>query len=87
MVHPFHPLAGRELELVGYGQAWGEDRVFYRTPAGDHVATMPASWTDLAPADAFVSIAAGRSLFRPEDLLQLATLLDRFGVNEILPER
>ena len=87
MVHPFHPLAGRELELVGYGQAWGEDRVFYRIPAGDHVATMPLSWTDLAPPDVFVSISAGRALFRPEDLLQLAALLDQLGVNEILPDR
>jgi hypothetical protein len=75
VAHPFHPLAGQELELVGYGQAWGEDRVFYRTPAGDHVATMPVGWTDLGPEDAFVSIAAGRSLFRVEDLLQIVVLV------------
>jgi hypothetical protein len=75
VVHPFHPLPGQELELVGYTHAWGEDRVFFRAPIGDQVWTLPASWTDLAPTDPFVAVAAGRSLFRVEDLLRLAHLL------------
>ncbi|MHB8590093.1 MAG: hypothetical protein ACYDA0_14805, partial [Candidatus Dormibacteraceae bacterium] len=24
VIHPFHPLAGREYELVGYAHTWGE---------------------------------------------------------------
>ncbi|MBI2917614.1 MAG: hypothetical protein HYY01_06420, partial [Chloroflexi bacterium] len=30
VVHPFHPLTGREFDLVGCGHTWGEHRVFYR---------------------------------------------------------
>lgn len=26
VVHPFHPLSGREFELVGYSHTWGEHR-------------------------------------------------------------
>ena len=36
---------------------------------------MPASWTDVVDPDPFVVLAAGRSLFRVEDLLALAALL------------
>jgi hypothetical protein len=38
--------------------------------------TIPALWTNIAPADPFVIVAAGRSLFRYEDLLKLAALLE-----------
>ena len=37
---------------------------------------MPAAWTSVAPADAFVKVSAGRSAFRVTDLLALADLLD-----------
>ena len=36
---------------------------------------MLASWTDLAAPDPFVALAAGRSLFRFEDLIRLADLV------------
>jgi len=38
---------------------------------------MPTSWTSVAAEDAFVAISAGRSLFRFDDLLDLAALLQR----------
>jgi len=38
---------------------------------------LPASWTDLAPLDPFVVVAAGRSQFRADDLWELAQLLGR----------
>jgi len=79
VLHPFHPLRNQELELVGYAKAWGEDRVFYRVPGGDHVRTLPASWTDLGPTDPFVAVAAGRSLFRVDDLLRVALLMGEIG--------
>jgi len=27
VTHPFHPLSGRDFEVVAYRQNWGEDRV------------------------------------------------------------
>jgi len=38
---------------------------------------LPASWTDLVPPDPFVAVAAGRSLFRADDLLELAQLVGK----------
>jgi hypothetical protein len=75
VTHPFHPLSGREYELVGFAHTWGEHRVFFREPGQARVRSLPATWTDVVGADAFVALSAGRSYFRPEDLLQLALLL------------
>ena len=36
---------------------------------------MPVAWTSLAAVDPFVVVAAGRSLFRIEDLIALVALL------------
>jgi hypothetical protein len=36
---------------------------------------LPATWTDVDGPDPFLVRAAGRSHFRPEDLLQLSALL------------
>jgi len=38
----------------------------------DRIRSVPAGWTSVAPRDPYVVLAAGRSLFRPEDLLALA---------------
>jgi hypothetical protein len=38
----------------------------------DRISSLPAGWTSVAPRDPYVVLAAGRSLFRPEDLLALA---------------
>ena len=75
VTHPFHPLRGNEYELVGYGHTWGEPRVFFREHGQTRVRSLPANWTDVAGADPFVVLSAGRSHFRVEDLLQLARLL------------
>lgn len=53
---------------------WGEDRVYYHDAQG-LLASIPASWTDVIPADPVVAISAGRSPFRLEDLLELTRLL------------
>ena len=37
--------------------------------------SLPTSWTDAGTADPFVAIAAGRSLFRVADLIELARLV------------
>ena len=75
MTHPFHPLSGREYELARYGHTWGEDRVFFREPGEIRVRSLPASWTDIVEPDTFTALAAGRSHFRPDDLVLLAALL------------
>jgi hypothetical protein len=72
-------LEGEEFELVGFAHTWGEHRVFFRKPAEQRVFSLPASWTDVEAPDAFVVMSAGRSVFRPADLLALADLLDGLG--------
>ena len=53
-----------------FRQNWGEDRVwFYDNDAS--LRSVPTSWTDAAPMNVFVVVAAGRSLFRVADLLEL----------------
>jgi Family of unknown function (DUF5372) len=74
ITHPYHPLFGQEFELVQCRHNWGEDRVYFHG-AGGHLTSVPASWTSLPSTDPFIAVAAGRSLFRIEDLLELAKLL------------
>jgi len=76
VTHPFHPWSGRELELVKRRSSWGADRVHVCAPGGE-LASLPAEWTDVVPADPFVVVAAGRAPFRTGDLLELAELAGR----------
>ena len=76
VTHPFHPLYGREFELIEYRQNWGEDRVYFRDAEG-RLQSMLVSCTDAGGADAFVEISAGRCFFRYADLVKLADLLRR----------
>lgn len=50
--------------------------MYFRNAEGQ-LQSILASCTDAAGVDPFVQIAAGRSYFRYEDLLQLAELLER----------
>ena len=74
ILHPFHPLCGRRFELVSVRHNWGDERVDYRDGTG-HVVSIPAAWTDLAAPDPVVTMSAGRSPFRLQDLVTLAHLL------------
>ncbi len=78
IVHPHHPLAGQRFRLVTYRNNWGEDRVYFHNSDG-RVCSIPACWTSVAPSDPFVVLAAGRCLFRYEDLVKLADLVERSG--------
>jgi uncharacterized protein DUF5372 len=40
-----------------------------------HLDSIPAKWTDVIAPDPFVVIAAGRALFRPDDLVEIARLI------------
>ena len=75
MTHPFHPLFGREFELVVHRQNWGEDRVHLHDQDGV-LFSLPAAWTDVAAVDPFVVIAEGRCPFTTAGLLGLADLVD-----------
>ncbi len=63
---------------------WAEDRVFFFDDDGN-LTSLPAGWTDVDPLDPFVVIAAGRSAFRIDDLLSLASLLE--GIRPAKPKR
>ncbi len=76
MTHRFHPLSGRDFEFVAYRQNWGEDRVHLHDENGE-LFSLPAGWTDVAPADPFVVIADGRCPFTTGGLLALADLIDQ----------
>ena len=75
MVHPYHPLFGREFRVTDYRHNWGEDRVYFRNPHGV-LTSIPTCWTSLFGRDPFVAMAAGRSYFRVEDLVELARLIE-----------
>ena len=75
ITHPFHPLLGREFDLITKRSVWGEDRVFFHDCNGKLI-SVAASWTNWGVEDPFVAISAGRSLFRVEDLLSLRTTVE-----------
>lgn len=75
VTHPFHPLAGREFDLLTRRLTWAEDRVFVAEENG-RLVSFPAAWTDVVDEDPFVLVAAGRSALRVEDLLALARLIE-----------
>jgi hypothetical protein len=76
VTHPFHPLAGQELEFVKRRKNWRADRVYVFDAAGELV-SLPAEWTDVVAADPFVVVAAGRSPFHIAGLLELSELVTR----------
>ena len=69
-------MAGRRFRFVTRKKIWGEDRVTFQDATG-RLHSIPTSWTNLAPVDPFVTIAAGRAVFRPADLLAVVGLLER----------
>jgi Family of unknown function (DUF5372) len=78
VTHPFHPLFDRELEFVKRRRNWRADRVYVFDPDG-LLLSLPVEWTDVAPEDPFVVVAAGRSPFTTAGLLELAELVARLG--------
>lgn len=64
--------------MISHGPHWGEDRVVYRAADGT-LPSIATAMTDMAQADAFQRIAAGRAAFRMVDLMDLVVLLDRLS--------
>ena len=75
MTHPFHPLHGREFELVEIKSTMGMAFVLYTGDDGA-LCSIRQAWTSVACEDPFVRVGSGRSAFRVSDLLALASLLD-----------
>jgi hypothetical protein len=75
VIHPFHPLLGREYDLIEYRRFWGEDRVVYVDERGE-ACSLPAGWTSAVSGDPVVAVSAGRSHFRVSDLVELAKLVE-----------
>jgi hypothetical protein len=76
VTHPHHTLRGQNLKLVTYRHNWGEDRVYFHASSGV-LRSIPACWTTVLPVDPFVVLAAGRCLFRYEDLLKLVDFVEK----------
>ena len=76
ITHPFHPWSAQEFELITFLHTWGENRVYFQRKESEHLVSVPASWTDVVPEDPLVQMAAGRSLFRVPDLLELAQMVE-----------
>jgi hypothetical protein len=75
VIHPFHPLFGREFEVWYFRHNWGDERVNYYDDSGAE-ASIPIGFTDLRAPDPFVAISGDRSLFRVGDLLELVRLVE-----------
>jgi hypothetical protein len=71
IIHPFHPYRNIEFEIESVRRLPGECRVFFLNTKGRKL-----DWTDIGPKDLFVVVSAGRALFRVEDLLGLARLIE-----------
>jgi hypothetical protein len=74
IIHPFHPDHGQQCPIVTIRHNWGEEILYYRNQDGKLV-PIPARWTDRVAPDPVVTVSAGRSPFRMEDLLELTRLL------------
>jgi hypothetical protein len=77
VVHPFHPLHRKKFKIVSLRQSWGEDRVFYRQEDG-RITSLPACWTSIYEPHPFNVFSKGRSVFRFQELLELARLIEDF---------
>jgi hypothetical protein len=78
VTHPFHPWSGKEFAFVAVRRTWHQDRVFFVDDDAT-LRSLPRAWTDAADPDVFVTLAAGRTPFRVEDLLALAEVIDGLG--------
>ncbi|MBV8137371.1 MAG: hypothetical protein JO121_17325 [Deltaproteobacteria bacterium] len=72
----------RQFELITRRRNWGEDRVWFEDGEG-RLQTLPTSWTDAGGVDRFVAVAAGRSLFRVAELIELALQIEGLKLESV----
>lgn len=75
MTHPFHPLHGREFDVIEILLVQGMEFIQYTVDDGA-LSRIPLAFTSAAAVDPFVKVAAGRSALRVSELLELAALLE-----------
>jgi Family of unknown function (DUF5372) len=75
VTHPFHPWRGKRFVLATRKQNWGEDRVMFFDAEG-RLRSLLASWTNVDESDVFAQAAQGKSFLRPDDLADLAGVID-----------
>lgn len=78
ITHPFHPLSGKQFDLVEHRYIFSESYVYFHDDRG-HLREVPAVWTDFVKADGFAEIAAGRSPLHARRLVELADLVGRMA--------
>jgi len=76
IIHPFHPLAGKEYVLIVHKLNWGEDRVSFKDEKGDYH-SIPANWTDINLPDPYERSGDNRSYFRINDLQEVKDIIRR----------
>ena len=78
ITHPFHPLSGKQFDLLEYRRLYSEGYVWFHDDCGQ-LRIIPAIWTDFVKADAFVEMGAGTSPLHTACLLELVELVQRAG--------
>ena len=79
ITHPFHPLTGREFELIAYRRSWGNNECVDCLDDQGRLVSILVAWTDAAEGDPFVVLSGGRAYFRIEDLTRLHDLIGELG--------
>ena len=74
IIHPFHPLSGRQFDLIEHRAIFAESVVYFHDDSGE-LREIPAAWTDFVALDPFVDVAAGRSPLHAGRLFELADLV------------
>jgi hypothetical protein len=74
VTHPFHPLLGREIQVVSQKRIFGNDWLFFIDDEEQQSSVLVA-WTSLSVPAPLWALSAGRAYLRADDLLRLADLI------------
>jgi hypothetical protein len=79
VIHPFHPLAGRRVEIL-YAKRRGGTQVLVCDAGAGRTMTLPVAWTDRGPvAEAY--------RLSPEGLVELHVLVTALTAHRDGPDR
>ncbi|WP_181919914.1 DUF5372 family protein [Paraburkholderia sp. BL6669N2] len=78
IIHPFHPLGGRQLVCVGERYNRSGKRLLLRIDDKSFCSVLP-KWTDMSEPDPEVSMEQERALFTVADLMELDCLVTRLS--------
>ncbi|MEM5461124.1 DUF5372 family protein [Paraburkholderia phytofirmans] len=69
IIHPFHPLGGRQLVCVGERYNRSDKRLLLRIDDKSFCSVLP-KWTDMSEPDPEVTMGQERALFAVKEYLQ-----------------